>query len=288
LFVWVFFFCVPLPAHHHHTPNAAAHPHCTTLPDLSRELAGRLAKTQKKFADWQDRLKNTDTSADGSFTKLHGALARGVNALVKLVNHAEQSVKAVERQRDKYAQITDGELHSRKMYVTQTRRRIRSMKETMNSATTKAKIDGDKRAKLMGRRQANGGGGGGGPGMGSGGAKNQSNNEFYQSSQQDQRQLRRQQDETMDAMGSSVETLNEYAVEIGRELDSQKVLLDEFGNEIETVQTRMDKILGGMQKLLKTKSELRGGEWEAFGGRRGAAEQRGGQDSFVDLFFFFC
>lgn len=222
-------------------------------PVLQEELAGRLAKTQKKFADWQDRLKNTDTSVDGSFSKLHGTVARGVNALVKLVNHAEQSVKAVERQRDKYAQITDGELHSRKMYVTQTRRKIRSMKETMNSATTKAKIDGDKRAKLMGRRQANGAGGGG-PGMGRGGAKNQSNNEFFQSSQQEQRQLRRQQDETMDAMGSSVETLNEYAVEIGRELDSQKVLLDEFGNEIETVQTRMDKFLGGMHKLLKTKN----------------------------------
>ena len=214
-----------------------------------RELAGRLAKTQKKYAEWQDRLKNTDTSADGSFSKLHSSLARGVNALVKLVNHAEQSVKAVERQRDKYAQINDGELHKRKMYVTQTRRKIRSMKETMNSATTKAKIDSDKRAKLMGRREESGGIGVGG------GAKNQSNNEFYKSSQADQRQLRRQQDETMDAMGSSVETLNEYAVEIGRELDSQKVLLDEFGNEIETVQTRMDKVLGGMQKLLKTKSE---------------------------------
>ena len=48
------------------------------------------------------------------------------------------------------------------------------------------------------------------------------------------------------------------AVEIGRELDSQKVLLDEFGNEMDTVQTRMDKVLGGMQKLLKTKSKLDG------------------------------
>lgn len=217
------------------------------FPVLQEELAGRLTKTEKKFADWKDRLNNTDTAADSSFSKLHSSLAKNVNALVKLVNHAESSVKAVERQRDKYNQISDGQLHQRKMYVTETRRKIRNMKETMHSATTKSKIDSDKRAKLMGKRGAS--------------AedifaerKNQSNSDFFNSSQQDQRQLRRQQDETMDAMGNSVEQLNEYAVEIGRELDSQKVLLDEFGNEMDTVQTRMDKLLGGMQKLLKTKN----------------------------------
>merc|ERR1711871_372647 len=98
-----------------------------------------------------------------------------------------QSVKSVERQRVKYVQITDGVLHQRKMYVTQTRRKIRSMKETMHSAKTKAKMDGDKRAKLMGRQQ-NGGQGLGGIG---GASKSQSNNDFFMSSQQDQRQLRR-------------------------------------------------------------------------------------------------
>ena len=78
------------------------------------------------------------------------------------------------------------------------------------------------------------------------------NTEFYEQQRLDQKDHRQQQDNMMEGMGANVEALNTYAVAIGDELDSQKVLLDEFGNEMQTVQTRMDKVLGGMQHLLKT------------------------------------
>ena len=68
----------------------------------------------------------------------------------------------------------------------------------------------------------------------------------------DQKEHRKQQDDLMDGMSNNVEALNTYAVAIGDELDEQKILLDEFGNEMATVQTRMDKVMGGMQSLLKT------------------------------------
>ena len=72
---------------------------------------------------------------------------------------------------------------------------------------------------------------------------------------EEQKSLYHAQDETLDVMTKNVDQLNDYAVAIGTELDEQKVLLDEFGNEMTSVQSRLDHVLGGMQRLLRTKSK---------------------------------
>ena len=217
---------------------------------MCRELATRLSRTKSTYSTWTNKLNNTDTAADSSFKKLHSSLARDVDALVKLVNHAENSVKVVERQRKKFTNITDKELKDRRRYVSTTRREVRKMKETMNSVKTKNKVQKDKQKKLFGGRDGEASGGT------TGGSQKKSysedNTEFYEQQRMDQQEHRKMQDDMMDGMTNNVETLNTYAVAIGDELDEQKILLDEFGNEMQTVQTRMDKVMGGMQKLLKT------------------------------------
>jgi len=120
--------------------------HRSTLQlNTNRELATRLERTKSTYNTWKNKLNNTDTSIDNSFKKLHSSLARDVDELVKLVNHAENSVKVVERQRQKFMNITDKELKGRRRYVTQTRRDVRKMKETMNSPQTKSKVQQDER-----------------------------------------------------------------------------------------------------------------------------------------------
>jgi hypothetical protein len=218
---------------------------------LFRELASRLGRTTTVFENWKDKLNNTDTSNDASFKKLHSDLARDLDALVKLVNHAENSVKVVERQRKRFSHISDNELTDRRRYVTATRQKVRNMKEMTTSPKTRQKIQQDKQKKLFGG-DSNGGVGGLYGNEQKRKTYSDDNNEFYDQQKSDQQQYRQQQDDMMDGMGASVEALNTYAVAIGDELDKQKVLLDEFGNEMATVQTRMDKVLGGMQKLLKT------------------------------------
>ena len=226
--------------------------HRSTLQlNTNRELATRLERTKSTYNTWKNKLNNTDTSIDNSFKKLHSSLARDVDELVKLVNHAENSVKVVERQRQKFMNITDKELKGRRRYVTQTRRDVRKMKETMNSPQTKSKVQQDKRKKLIGNDDDNNNNMNGGQKQKQ---YSKDNTEYYEQQRMDQKEHRQMQDDMMDGMVASTLSLNTYAVAIGDELDEQKVLLDEFGNEMETVQGRMDKVLGGMQKLLKTKN----------------------------------
>jgi len=217
-------------------------------PPPTRELASRLGKTTSTFENWKDKLNNTDTSKDTTFKKLTSTLARDLDALVKLVNHAENSVKAVERQRSRFSHISDNELKDRRRYVTTTRREVRNMKEMTTSPKTRQKIQQDKQKKLFG----NDGGGGFDGGGSQKKTYSEENKEFYNQQKMDQKEHRKQQDDLMDGMSNNVEALNTYAVAIGDELDEQKILLDEFGNEMATVQTRMDKVMGGMQSLLKT------------------------------------
>ena len=237
---WIFFFRVLLLTHR-----------STLQLNTNRELATRLERTKSTYNTWKNKLNNTDTSIDNSFKKLHSSLARDVDELVKLVNHAENSVKVVERQRQKFMNITDKELKGRRRYVTQTRRDVRKMKETMNSPQTKSKVQQDKRKKLIGNDDDNNNNMNGGQKQKQ---YSKDNTEYYEQQRMDQKEHRQMQDDMMDGMVASTLSLNTYAVAIGDELDEQKVLLDEFGNEMETVQGRMDKVLGGMQKLLKTKN----------------------------------
>ena len=232
--------------------NSFTNPHhrSTLQLNTNRELATRLERTKSTYNTWKNKLNNTDTSIDNSFKKLHSSLARDVDELVKLVNHAENSVKVVERQRQKFMNITDKELKGRRIYVNKTRRDVRKMKETMNSPQTKSKVQQDKRKKLIGNDDDNNN-------MNGGQKQKQyskNNTEYYEQQRMDQKEHRQMQDDIADEMFASTLSLNTYAVAIGDELDEQKVLLDEFGNEMETVQGRMDKVLGGMQKLLKTKN----------------------------------
>ena len=171
---------------------------------------------------------------------------RSLDKIVELVNQAENAVKAVSRQRDRYAGIDATELSKRERLVSEARRSVRKMKETMTSTATRQKIDNQKRQKLYGSSpQAQGR---------ELKLTSMRDSDYYEHQRQEQKDLYRQQDDTLDAMGNNVQTLNTYANAIGRELEDQARLLDEFGNEVDVAQTRMDKVLGGMQKLLKTKS----------------------------------
>ncbi|KAK6032671.1 SNARE domain protein [Ostertagia ostertagi] len=64
-----------------------------------------------------------------------------------------------------------------------------------------------------------------------------------------QEQIIREQDEDLVLVGNSVTTLKNMSYKIGDELDQQAVMLDDLGQEMDTVDTKLDSVMKKIAKL---------------------------------------
>ncbi|XP_024871235.1 syntaxin-6 isoform X2 [Temnothorax curvispinosus] len=76
------------------------------------------------------------------------------------------------------------------------------------------------------------------------------NRQFFSDTMQQQNAMIRQQDEQLDMIGETVGTLKTVSRQINSELDEQAVMLDEFGNELETTDSKLDATMKKMAKVL--------------------------------------
>ncbi|EPB75589.1 SNARE domain protein [Ancylostoma ceylanicum] len=64
-----------------------------------------------------------------------------------------------------------------------------------------------------------------------------------------QEQIIRDQDEDLVLVGKSVNTLKHMSYKIGDELDQQAVMLDDLGQDMDTVDTKLDGVMKKIAKL---------------------------------------
>ncbi|XP_032683385.1 syntaxin-6 isoform X1 [Odontomachus brunneus] len=76
------------------------------------------------------------------------------------------------------------------------------------------------------------------------------NRQFLSDTMQQQSAMIRQQDEQLDMIGETVGTLKTVSRQINTELDEQAVMLDEFGNELEATDSKLDATMKKMAKVL--------------------------------------
>ncbi|KAF3423841.1 hypothetical protein E2986_11201 [Frieseomelitta varia] len=76
------------------------------------------------------------------------------------------------------------------------------------------------------------------------------NRQFLSDTLQQQNDMMRQQDEQLDMIGESIGTLKTVSRQINTELDEQAVMLDEFGNELEVTDSKLDATMKKMAKVL--------------------------------------
>ncbi|XP_053684195.1 syntaxin-10 isoform X1 [Sabethes cyaneus] len=69
------------------------------------------------------------------------------------------------------------------------------------------------------------------------------------------------QDEQLDVISDSIGTLKTVSRQIGIELDEQAVMLDEFGNELEQTESKLDSTMKKMAKVLHMTNDRR--QWMA-------------------------
>ncbi|XP_070521064.1 syntaxin-6-like isoform X3 [Cardiocondyla obscurior] len=89
------------------------------------------------------------------------------------------------------------------------------------------------------------------------------NRQFLSDTMHQQNAMIRQQDEQLDMIGETVGTLKTVSRQINSELDEQAVMLDEFGNELETTDSKLDATMKKMAKVLHMSNDR--GQWVAIG-----------------------
>lgn len=124
------------------------------------------------------------------------------------------------------------------------------MRDTFTSQEVVGKLQADQRKELHTRAAVDRDAAGS-----KGNAYTASNSEFVRDQQAQQQAVRAQQDQTLDRMGNSLETLGEMAKGIQTELQEQEKILDDVDRDVDEAQNKMDKAIQGIEKLLKTKDK---------------------------------
>ncbi|XP_031620491.1 syntaxin-6 [Contarinia nasturtii] len=78
-----------------------------------------------------------------------------------------------------------------------------------------------------------------------------------------QQRMLQGQDEQLDVISDSIGTLKTVSRQINLELDEQAVMLDDFGNELENTESKMDSTMKKMAKVLHMNNDKR--QWIAIG-----------------------
>ena len=211
------------------------------------ELALSVERARARFERWKTSL---DSGSAGSrkFKKEHAAFQKDLNKLLASVGDLEVVLKRIQSKRSAYAHIDDTELMKRKMAIKELKVDINMMRSKLNDKSTQQKIDEEeqKEFRRKGRRKGQHIELSQNDGMGAGG--------YAEEQQQRQDLLRRQQDEHLGDLEDSVGRLGVMATSINVEIEEQNRMLDEFDDDLEKAQGRMETVLVKMDKMLKTKN----------------------------------
>ncbi|KAM9761496.1 syntaxin-6 [Menidia menidia] len=174
----------------------------------------------------------------------------------------DETISIVESNPKKF-NLDTAELSKRKAFITRTRSTVKDMKDQMSSPAACA--DGRDRQALLGERGAQG------PIWQPGPDKfgrldrqlQNANSQFIEEQQVQQQLIAEQQDEQLQLVSGTIGVLKNMSERIGLELDEQAVMLDDFGHEIDSTQSRLDNVMKKLAKVSHMTSDRR--QWCAIG-----------------------
>ena len=215
----------------------------TTMKEL---LIVSLREVNLAYDQFNEALNKTNTETDPSYKKKRKKLQTKLDSAKKIAGQMDLAVRAISRSRSQFKNVDDEDLASRQSYVSKTQSRLREVQEGIRSQRTRDKVAADRRAALTTSIQET-------VGRSGNSSNSNSNAGFMQQQMDEQKEIRGQQDEILDNMVSGVENLGEKAKVMNTQLDEEAQLLAQFELEMEEAQAKMNFVMRGMSKLLKTK-----------------------------------
>ncbi|XP_069169105.1 syntaxin-6 isoform X3 [Procambarus clarkii] len=238
------------------------------------EVCKALNKTRGLYQRWGELQEDgviitSKEELDWTNTELRNAL----RSIEWDLEDLEETIGIVEKNPRKF-KIDGGELASRRTFIEHTKEEVKSMKERLN-LTKKDRdvtarqvpepvgpVDDNSPLKM--------------PQVVTHGATRYSrlvneadspNSEFVERTLAQQQMIMNQQDGHLDQIASSMGTLKNMSRQIGQEVDEQAVMLDDFGHEMETTQSKMENTLSKMAKVMHLSNDRR--QWAAIGALSG-------------------
>ncbi|XP_064085870.1 syntaxin-6-like isoform X1 [Macrobrachium nipponense] len=242
------------------------------------EVCKALNKTRGLYQRWGELQEDggTPVVVTTSREELEWTNTELRNALRSIewdLEDLEETIGIVEKNPRKF-KIDGNELAARRTFIEQTKEEVKSMKERLNLTKkdrdvtarqvpdSAAPIDDNSPLKM--------------PQVVTHGPTRYSrlvneadspNSEFIERTLAQQQIIMNQQDDQLDHIASSMGTLKTMSRQIGQEVDEQAVMLDDFGHEMETTQSKMETTLSKMAKVMHLSSDRR--QWAAIGALSG-------------------
>lgn len=233
------------------------------------DLTKKILLVDQELNTYTTLVHTTDTATNTHQIKeTKKQLKRHIKHAESTLADLETTVRVVERQREKFPHIHDGEMDDRKNFVQESKRRINDAKMAMQSEEIKQKLLKDERT--LTERRRGGGAGGGVTGsnnsrrnngvaddLESGNNSNSNSNSNYNGDSEERSEtmlMMQQQDETLEDLDLAVTRVGMYAETIHEEIESQNKMLTELEDDLADAEEQLGMVMGKLAKLLKTKS----------------------------------
>lgn len=213
-------------------------------------LETEVRQLRVKFDQWKVALDGLSSASDLSFNAKHDDLRRDLVKAEEMCRKVRQAVVNVAQNRARFPHIDDGELNNRKQFVESLDRALAFVKDGISGRETMGRLEYLQRQELHSRQDA----------VRQDAARQQNsytraNADFMGHHQQQQDQVRREQDVTLDKMGSALDRLGDMAREMDAELQEQDKIIEDVDRKVDEAQGKMDHAIKQVEKLLQTKDK---------------------------------
>lgn len=194
--------------------------------------------------EWQRLLESNNTSESLQFQSIHSEIKGELQQLDYDLHEVARSIVFVEEHRDRFNQLNDGQLSSRREFVRSSRSALKELRDVINTPQFVAKIEDDKREALLGKKHRDD-------------VERErrlvvENQGFLADHRLQQTRLIKEQDDGLTELSKNAQRLGNAATAINNELQYQQRQLDDLNEDVGREADRMNFIMKGVGKLLKT------------------------------------
>jgi len=205
---------------------------------VKERLQSLISQLSLDFDQWKDALNNSNTHKNAKFKPLTKAVKTGLTSIVGDLGDLHDTIQIVQTNRDKFKDISDAELATRKKFITETKQFVQDIQATITSPKTKAKMQRDQSEALVQSERKS--------------EHNRETQEFIENKKMQQQQLEEKQDVVLDDMYSALQRLGAMGEDIKKEIAVSNDELQGLDRDVEDAQSAMNIALRKLQKLLGT------------------------------------
>eukprot|EP01112_Ceratiomyxa_fruticulosa_P004371 TRINITY_DN1491_c0_g2_i1.p1 TRINITY_DN1491_c0_g2~~TRINITY_DN1491_c0_g2_i1.p1 ORF type:complete len:252 (+),score=39.78 TRINITY_DN1491_c0_g2_i1:468-1223(+) len=202
------------------------------------------------YQRWRELLETSNTANNDEFKWTSNELKSGIKSIEWDLQDLDDTIGIVESNRQKF-KLEQQEVENRKKFISDTKTVIKRMKDDLQAASTRGKVEHDKRDSLLGAK------------------KNPNNDrfraldeaiandhqEFINNQKQTQEQLFQDQDKDLDQLSNTVATLGQMGQAISSELSLQDRILTDLSNKVDNTSGRLGVVMRKLSKLIESASD---------------------------------